>query len=128
MLTALVMVIVVAACSGSGPQALSAKAAPGSDSGKLATLLAGAGIATVEQPGAEPIAEVAEPLGITLTEWQVASMARQIEAKQGYRGVDLNALVTDAGAKVPIAAVLAGWLAAAETPAADAARSITGEQ
>lgn len=98
----------------------------------LISLLAGAGVATYDDPAdADPVEQTAIPGVVKVTGWQLQNMRRQLNSGRGYLGRDLDDLTADTGAgaqPVPISVVLAAWLQAAETPAADAGRALMGER
>ena len=98
----------------------------------LVALFAGAGVATYAEPrDAEPVQPVSVPGVVKVTGWQLQNMQRQLNSGRGYLGRDLDSLTADTGAgaqPVPISVVLAAWLQAADTPAADPGRALMGER
>jgi hypothetical protein len=97
---------------------------------QLVALLAGAGIATYDDAtDAQPEQAVTDAGLVKLTGWQLQNMRRQLNSGRGYLATDLDALTADTGAgaqPVPLSIVLAAWISAAQSPAAEAARQLVG--
>ncbi|WP_341928237.1 hypothetical protein [Nocardioides psychrotolerans] len=117
------------------------------DRDQLIALLAQAGISTYDDAAdAVPVVEPDTAGRMSLTGWQVETMARELNAGRGYLGRDLDALTGTSPASAsgsgadssggsltpsdvaPLSVVLAAWISAAETPAAEAARELMGER
>lgn len=139
-LIALVVVAGLTSCTGDEPAEPggggTTSAAPGAVSeAELVELLAGAGVATYDDAADNsPVVEPDDPGVMSLTGWQVETMARELATGRGYVGRDLDELTgttpdSGAGADVaPLSVVLAAWVSVAETPAAEAARVLMGER
>lgn len=129
LVTMLAMVVLTASCSSPGPGDDQESSPPTTATATVDGLIdafAGAGIQTFDKAGdSRPTQAVDAPGAMSLTRWQVDTMTTHLNDHRGYVGRDLDAL---AGGDVPISIVLAAYLTAAETPGADAARDLMGEQ
>ncbi|MEO5704943.1 MAG: hypothetical protein ABIZ52_07455 [Candidatus Limnocylindrales bacterium] len=92
------------------------------------TLLAESGIATYEAPeSASPIREVASPASpARLLLDQVQAMALEAHTGGGIEGAELDALFEVSPDLAPPSYLLAGYVAAVDTPGAHLARSLMG--
>lgn len=122
-LLVVVLALVAAACSSSddGGAVTSGPAADRSPEA-LDDALVVAGIVTVAAPEG-----AGAPDGLQLTEFQVATMARELERGEGYLGAELDRLGGSPGG-LPFSFLIAGWVSAARTKTAQAAASLMGEQ
>ena len=71
--------------------------------------------------------DASSPDRVQLTEFQVATMARELERGAGYLGVELDRLGGSPGG-LPFSFLIAGWLSSPPTRTARAAASLMGEQ
>ncbi len=62
--------------------------------------------------------------GVTVTDFQADNLLRQAAAGTGFSGERLDEMVPTADDEYPMSYVVATWLLAAESPAADAARAL----
>ncbi len=94
------------------------------------TLLAESGIATFETPeSAAPMREVAQPeSAVRLLLDQVRAMALEAHTGGGIEGAELDALFDVPADLAPPSFVLAGYVAAVDTPGARLARSLMGTE
>ncbi|CAN5758616.1 hypothetical protein BH23CHL8_BH23CHL8_07810 [soil metagenome] len=98
---------------------------------RLATAqaLASVGVAVVEQETLEPLVPVAgTPSPLRFLDWQVHALALEVWAGGGVSGADLDA-ATPVPDDAPLASsIVAGWLAAADTPAGRLGRALMAGQ
>jgi hypothetical protein len=76
----------------------------------------------------DPVVPASNPGRLALTGWQASTMHRQLASGRGYVGRDLDALTVNAASAVPVSVVLAAWISAAQTPSANLARELMGDQ
>lgn len=129
---ALCLALITSACSKSDEPGKAEPSTSGGEAGaltseQLVALLAGAGIGTyVDASAREPVRATETAGRSRLLQWQVDTMTRQLNAKRGYRGTDLDALTGTT--QVPISVVLAAYVKAGRTPGAEASRTLMGDQ
>lgn len=148
----LALLLVLTACSSTDDPGKASTDEPSSSGGEAASittdqliaLLAGAGIATYDDAAATTPVRAVESQGSSrLLRWQAETMTRQLNAKRGYRGTDLDALHPGDGGRralrsytgpdaaivvPPISVVLAAYVKAGKTPGAEASRTLMGDQ
>lgn len=95
--------------------------------------LARSGIASVADPSAAPDVPPASPVSPTeLLDWQTSSIALGAWAANGPTGSDLDALIPVppevADQIPPVSAIIAGYVAAVDTPGAALARALMADQ
>jgi hypothetical protein len=91
--------------------------------------LARSGIATLSGPGATPDTQLAAPASpAELLDWQTRNIALGAWAANGPSGADLDALVpipdSETDQVPPVAAIVAGYVAAVDTPGAALSRAL----
>lgn len=86
---------------------------------------AAAGIEVRIRPTDTPLVSVAQPTQIGLLRFQARNLALEATVGGGNTGAELDTFTTTAGGE-PLAALIAGWLAAADTEASRAAASLPG--
>jgi len=94
----------------------------GDPSAGLRDALVAAGVTIVDGPGSGGPVQ-----GLQLWTFQLESMEREIDAGGGYLGAQLDGVTSTLG-ELPYSYLLAGWMAAAGTPAAQAAAAMMGDQ
>jgi hypothetical protein len=95
--------------------------------------LARSGIASVADPSAAPDKQVATPVSPDqLLDWQTSNIALGAWAANGPTGADLDALMPippqEADSIPPVSAIVAGYVAAVDTPGAALARALMADQ
>jgi hypothetical protein len=79
--------------------------------------------------GAEPLMQVVGPPSpMKLLLWQVRNLTLEIAVGSGHRGAELDGAVPVPEGAAPPSYLLAGYIAAAQTPGAELARELLGEQ
>lgn len=109
--------LVASACGGDG----AAGPAPSGSSEGLRDALEVAGIRVIDDPADSP------GQGLELWSYQVDNMEREIDDGAGFLGSQLDELVGAPGG-MPFSYLVAGWLDAAPTPAAEQALGLMGDQ
>lgn len=120
----LVVLLALVAVSCGSDDTGSASAGPAADRspGALDDALEVGGIVVVAA------GDLAAPVdGLLLTDFQVETMARELDQGQGYLGVELDRLGGSPG-DLPFSYLVAAWLSSAPTETAQAAASLMGEQ
>jgi hypothetical protein len=118
------VLLVAVACGGSGDDGGPSDGTPPStlpDSSSLGEVLTSAGFDIISEPGAGTGSR------LELWDYQVTNMWREIQDGGGYLGVQLDELVGDPGG-LPFSYLLAGWITASPTAAAEEARDLMGDQ
>ena len=91
--------------------------------------LASAGIAVVQNPGDSPLVPVAQPASpLQFLEAQVRGIALEAWARGGSSGADLDATVLVPSDAPLTSSILAGWLAASDTPRGRLGRALMAGQ
>jgi len=118
------------ACGGKGPAKTVDPAptqAPSTSTDDLVALFAANGIGTYEDASAKaPVKDVTDAGPTKVLRWQVETMARQVGARSGYSGNQLDDLIGEKN--LPVSAVIAAYLTVQPTPTAKAAAALMGEQ
>ncbi|MCZ4498338.1 MAG: hypothetical protein JWQ74_891 [Marmoricola sp.] len=127
---ALCLAFLLTACAGKGP-AKSADPqptrAPSTSTDDLVSVFAANGIGTYADADADaPVQPVTDAGPTKVLRWQVETMARQVGARSGYTGNQLDDLVGERN--LPVSAVIAAYLKVQPTPTAKAAAGLMGQQ
>ena len=85
---------------------------------------AAAGIEVRVRPADTPLVPVTQPTRLGLLRFQARNLALEATVGGGNTGAELDAFTTTAGGE-PLAALISGWLATAETDASRAAATLT---
>ena len=99
------------------------------DAERIGTMLAEVGIGVYEGPDADaPLVRlVTEPSPLRLLSVQLEGLRNELASGGGVLGADLDDLAALPDGAPPFSYLVAGWLARADTPEAERARSIIGE-